>query len=108
MASFYTKRFEALRPKVTEAVAQRNLAKKVLKNFAKFTGKHLRQNLFFNKTAGLRPATLFKKRLWHRSFEACNFIKKEILAQVFPRKFFKISKNNFLYRTPSMAASQVA
>ena len=63
---------------------------------------------FFNKTAGLRPATLFKKTLWHRSFEACNFIKKEILAQVFPRKFFKISKNNFLYRTPSMAASQVA
>ena len=26
----------------------------VLKNFAKFTGKHLRQSLFFNKVAGLR------------------------------------------------------
>ena len=45
----------------------------VLKNFAKFTGKHLCQSLFFNKVAG-RPATLFKKRLWHRSFRV-NFAK---------------------------------
>ena len=37
--------------------------KSVLKNFAKLTGKHLFQNLFFNKVAGLRPATLLKKRL---------------------------------------------
>ena len=34
----------------------------VLRNFAKFTGKHLFQNLFFNKVAGLRPATLIGKR----------------------------------------------
>ena len=40
----------------------------VLRNFAKFTGKHLCQSFFFNKTAGLRPATLLKKRLWHRCF----------------------------------------
>ena len=37
--------------------------KDVLRNFAKFTGKHLRQSLSFNKVAGLRPATLLKKRL---------------------------------------------
>ena len=42
--------------------------KGVLRNFAKFTGKHLCQSLFFNKVAGLRPATLLKKRLWHRCF----------------------------------------
>ena len=29
--------------------------KSVLRNFAKFTGKHLCQGLFFNKVAGLRP-----------------------------------------------------
>ena len=29
--------------------------KGVLKNFAKFSGKHLSQSLFFNKVAGLRP-----------------------------------------------------
>ena len=40
----------------------------VLKNFAKFTKKHLRQSLFLNKVAGLSPATLLKKRLWHRCF----------------------------------------
>ena len=39
-----------------------------LRDFAKLTGKHLCQGLFFNKVASLRPATLLKKRLWHRCF----------------------------------------
>ena len=39
----------------TEAVVQRCSVKKgVLRYFAKFTGKQLCQNLFFNKVAGLR------------------------------------------------------
>ena len=42
--------------------------KGVLKYFAKFTGKHLCQSLFFNNVAGLRPVTLLKKRFWHRCF----------------------------------------
>ena len=50
----------------------------VLRNFTKFIafdiGKHLCQILFFNKVAGLEPATLFKKRLWHRCFPV-NFVK---------------------------------
>ena len=37
------------------------MKKGVLKNFTKFTGKHLCQSLFFNKVAGLRPATLLKR-----------------------------------------------
>ena len=37
--------------------------KHVLKYFAKFTGKHLDQNIFFNKVAGLRPVMLLKMRL---------------------------------------------
>ena len=45
-----------------------------MKNFAKFTGKHPCQSLFFNKVTGLRPATLFKKSLWHRCFPV-NFAK---------------------------------
>ena len=48
--------------------------KGILRNFAKFTGKHLCQSLFLNKVAGLRLATLFKKRLWHRCFPV-NFAK---------------------------------
>ena len=48
--------------------------KSVLRNFAKFTGKHLRQSLFFDKVAGLRPVTLLKKRLWHSCFPV-NFAK---------------------------------
>ena len=41
---------------------------KVLRSFAKFTGKHLCQSLFFNKVAGFRLATLLKKKLWQRCF----------------------------------------
>ena len=61
----------------------------VLKNIAKFTGKHLCQRLFFNKVAGL----------------AWNFIKKESLAQVFSCEFCEIYNNTFLYRTTPVAAS---
>ena len=48
--------------------------KGILRNFAKFTGKHLCLRVFFNKIAALRPATLFKKSLWHRCFPV-NFAK---------------------------------
>ena len=42
--------------------------KGVLRNFVKFTGKHLCQGLFFDKVTGLAPATLLKKTIWHRCF----------------------------------------
>ena len=38
-------------------------------------------------------------------YEACNFIKKETLAQVLSCVFCEISNNTFLYRTPLVAAS---
>ena len=62
--------------------------KRVLRSFAKFTGKHLCHGIFFNKVAS-----------------ACNFIKKETLAQVFSCEFCEIFKSTFSYRTPSVAAS---
>ena len=49
-------------------------------------------SLFFNKVAGR---------------QACNFVKKETLAQVFYCEFCEISKNDFFYRTPLVAASDV-
>ena len=61
--------------------------KGVLRKFAKFQGKHVRQGLFFNKVAG-----------------ACNFIKKGALAQVFSCEFCEISKNTFFYGTPLVVA----
>ena len=66
--------------------------KGVLRNFTKFTRKHLCHSLFFNKVAVLQPATLFKK---------------ETLAQVFSCEFCEISKNIFFYRTAPVAASEV-
>ena len=56
--------------------------KRVPRNLAKITGKHLR-----------------------RRSQACNFIKKETLAQVFSCEFCEISNNTYCYRTPLMAAS---
>ena len=51
-----------------------SIKKGVIRNFVKFTGKHLCQSIFFNKVAGLRYATLLKKRLWHMCF-LVNFAK---------------------------------
>ena len=95
--------------------------KDVLRNFSKFTGKHLCQilsfnkvaRLLFNKVVGLRAATSLKNRLWHRCFPvnfckiskntfcyrtppACNFIKKKTLAQVFSCEFCKILRTLFV------------
>ena len=50
------------------------------------------------------PESLFKIKL---QADACNFIKRETLAQVFSCEFCEISKNNFSYRTPPMAASEL-
>ena len=61
----------------------------VLKNFAKLTEKHLWQSLFFSKVAGLRPATLFKKRLW----------------QVLSCEFYEIFKNTYFEENLRTAAS---
>ena len=40
--------------------------------------------------------------------QACNFIKKETLAQVLSCEFCEISKNTFSYRTPPVTASALA
>ena len=64
------------------------MQKDVLRNFTKFTGKHLRKILFLKKVAGLWASTLFKKAT---------------LAQVLS---CEISKNIFLHRTPLVTASK--
>ena len=51
--------------------------KGVLRKFTEFAGKHLCQSPFFNKSAGLKPATLLKMRLWHRCFPV-NFVKLKL------------------------------
>ena len=62
--------------------------KGIFKNFVKFTGKHLRRNLFFNKVAGLQRAALFKK-LNLRNFKHNYFTKHlRAIASVFPAMLF--------------------
>ena len=61
-----------------------------LKNFAKFTGKHLCQRLFFNEVAGLRPANLLKKRLGTGVFPF-NFV-KIFRTPIFIEHFYRLLK----------------
>ena len=58
--------------------------KGVLRNFAKFTGKHLLQSPFLNEVAGPEPAILLKKILCHRFF---------------PVNFAKFLRKSFLHNT---------
>ena len=64
--------------------------KNVLRNFPKFTWKHLCQSL-----------SLVKLKV-----SACNFIKRESLAQVFSCEFCKISKNSFFIKHFRATASK--
>ena len=61
-----------------------SLKKDVLKNFAKFTGKHLCQSLFLKKVEGLKPTIL---------------LKKETLAQFFSCEFCEILRTPFFVDT---------
>ena len=69
-----------------------------LRNFAKFTGKHLCQGLFLIK---LQASTLLKKRLWHRCFPV-NMVKFS------RRPFYRTSPDDcfwrFLKNTPTVKA----
>ena len=50
------------------------------KLFARYRSSH--QSLFFNRAAGLRPANLLKKRLWHVfSFEFCEISRNTFFTE---------------------------
>ena len=72
-----------------------SVKKGVLRNFAKFTEKHLCESLFLNKVAGLRPATLLKKRLWYRCFPVnfAKFLTKPFLKNTSWRLLLKGNQN---------------
>ena len=73
------------------------LKKGVLRNFTKFTRKHLYRSLFFNKVTGnfIKKETLAQVFSCEFCEIAGNFIKKETLAQVLSCEFCEISKNTF-------------
>ena len=69
-----------MRVLVTSSHQRCSRKKGVLINFAKLIGRHLCQSFFLDKAAGLRPATLLKKRLRHICFPV-NFV--EVLRTPF-------------------------
>ena len=68
-----------------------SIKKSALKNFAKLTGKHLCLRLSFNKVAGLRSATLFKKETPTLTF-SCEFC--EIFNNTFLTEHLRASAPN--------------
>ena len=79
------KKFTNSRPEVV-------CKKGVPRNFAKFTGRHLYQKLFFNKVEGL----------------ACKFIKKSLWHRYFPVNFAKFLRMPFFERPPPVTASKLS
>ena len=82
---------------VTESAAERcSITKGALKNFAKFTGKHLCQSPLFNNVPGLRPAILLKKETSTQVFscEFCEMFKKPFFTEHLPAA---ASVRTFLY-----------
>ena len=73
--------------KLRSSRSEKFCKKSVLKIFPKFTGKHLYQTLFLNKVAGLRPATLLKKRMWHKYFPVnfAKFLRTSVLKNICER-----------------------
>ena len=69
-----------------------SVKKGVLKNCAKFIGKYLSQSL-----TDLRPATLLKKRLWHRVFPVsfAKFLRTSFLQNTSVRLLLKLTKSTF-------------
>ena len=70
-----------------------SMKKGVPENFTKLTGKYLCQGLVFNKVAGLRPASLLKKRFRHRCFTVSfvKFLRTPFLENTFGRLLLKWS-----------------
>ena len=74
--------------------------KGVLRNFEKFTGKHLCQSLLFNKVAGLRTVTLLKKRFWCRCFPVnfSKFLKTPFITEHLRWLLLKTPVNQLIFR----------
>ena len=68
--------------------------KYVFRNFAKFTGKHQCQSLYFDKVAGMRTATLLKDKTVAQVFscEFCEIFKSTFLAENLRWLLLKISE----------------
>ena len=74
--------------------------KGVLRNFEKFTEKHLCQSLLFNKVAGLRTVTLLKKRFWYRCFPVnfSKFLKAPSVTEHLRWLLLKTPVNQLIFR----------
>ena len=74
--------------------------KRILRNFKKFTGKHLCQSFLFNKVAGLRTVTLLKKRFWYRCFPVnfSKFLKTPSITEHLRWLLLKTPVNQLIFR----------
>ena len=75
-----------------------SVRKAILRNFAKFSVKHLYLSLFFNEVAALCRATLLKKRPWHKCFpvDSAKFLWTHFLQYISGRLLLKATITKFL------------
>ena len=64
----------------------------ILRNFAKFTGNHLRESLFFNEVASLRSVSLFEKKFHVFFCEFCKIFKNIVFTEHLQATFSNISQ----------------
>ena len=71
---YYYHSFTLMTSLMKEAVVRRCSVKKVFLQVSQNSQENTCARVSFNKVAGLSPATLLKKRLWHRCFPV-DFVK---------------------------------
>ena len=70
------------------------------------TRGRLCEKVFLEISQNLQENSCVRISFFMKLQEACNFILKRTLAQLFPCEFCEISKNTFSYRTALVASSE--
>ena len=71
-----------------------SVRKGVLRNFAKFTGKHLCQSLFFNKVAGFQTTDSGHSLYWGKFIGNISLLDLKIICVYFPCNFQSSKKED--------------
>ena len=76
-----------------------------IEQFPKFQSDDINNFCLYNRECLYSENTKSYQKELPRGVQACNFIKRETLAQVFSHKFCQIFKNTFSERTPLVGAT---
>ena len=110
MASVRLKRLlNSLLPSPISSHQKCSMKKSVLENFAKFSGKHMCQSLFFNKVAGLRPVNFVKflRTPFLHNTSGRLHLKSLFLFEIIRIKLFLVPLGQTLQPSPNLQVNLV-